>query len=179
MVFYPDVLLSESERLSLATWISANATQPFFQKVNMGGKRVTTRFSDKSMVAYPDLVREVRSRIAQTLGFPLEPLPAFADGAVASCAYPGDTCFAHVDPRWHEGLFTVHCNVVVSAPEAGGQLLVDGQPYKMPEGKFICYPVSEMRHETLKVTGNKARLLWVFGFCVSSQQYEDTLRTLQ
>jgi hypothetical protein len=179
MVFYPPIVLSDAERGSMKAWIEANAAGNFFQDANMRGNRVTTRYTDAAQFNFPEVVYEIRARVSDVLGFGLEPTPAFKDGMVASYASPGDTCYSHKDPVWHGGFYTVHCNVILSAPEEGGELIVEGKQYNMPEGRFICYPVSEVMHGTLLVKGAKPRLMWVFGFCVTPKQYLETVRKYQ
>jgi hypothetical protein len=179
MVFHPPTTLTEAEQSSLRGWIEANIDKGCFQDANMRGNRITTRYTAAEAFGFPKVAYDVQSRISETLGFSLVPSPGFKDGMVASFARPGDTCFAHKDPRWHNSLFTVHCNVIVSAPDDGGELLVEGCQHEMPEGKFICYPVSEVMHETLLVKGIKSRLMWVFGFCVSPEQYLEAVGKYQ
>jgi len=145
----------------------------------MGGRRVTTRYTNSDVFEFPSVAYEVRERVAQELGFNGAALPYFKDGMVASYALPGDDCYEHLDPRWHNGLFTVHCNVIVLSPEQGGELLACGKTYEMPQGKFICYPVSELAHATSLIVGNKPRLMWVFGFCVTPQAFDKAARTYQ
>jgi hypothetical protein len=179
MVFYPGITLTDRERLALCSWIESNRVGPCFRDANMGGVRVTTRYTPSGDFHFPEEAYSVRAQVKNALGFSTEPAPGYKDGMVASCASLGDTCYAHVDPRWHRDFFTVHCNVILSTPESGGDLFVDGRKFEMPEGQFICYPVSEVRHETSLVKGTKPRLMWVFGFCVTPQQYKNTLRKFQ
>lgn len=179
MVFYPPITLFDAEMRGMRSWIENNYSSDFFQDAGMSGNRVTTRHTDKNKFCFPEFAYQVRTRISHVLGFSLVPTPSFKNGMVASYAKPGDTCYAHKDPRWYASLFTVHCNVIVAAPDSGGELVVEGKEYEMPEGKFICYPVSEVEHETLLVKGDRPRLMWVFGFCVKPDQYLETARRFQ
>jgi len=179
MVFYPGVTITDQERIALCDWIESNRASSCFRDANMGGKRATTRYTPSSEFNFPAEAYSIRNRIEDVLGFCAEPTPKFKDGMVASYAMPGDTCYEHVDPRWFDRLYTVHCNVILSAPEEGGDLYVAGRKWQMPEGQFTCYPVSEIIHGTSLVKGVKPRLMWVFGFCVAPQQYMNTLRKYQ
>lgn len=179
MVFSPPITLLDVDRRCMKAWIESNVASGCFQDANMGGARLTTRYTDGVQFDFPEVAYQVRSRLSRELGFGLNPTPGFKDGMVASYARPGDTCYAHKDPRWHSGFYTVHCNVILSAPEEGGELVAEGERYEMPEGGFICYPVSEVMHETLLVKGTKPRLMWVFGFCVPPEQYLETVRKYQ
>jgi hypothetical protein len=124
------------------------------------------------LVAY-----SIRERVAKTLGYTLDSTPGFVDGMVAGIAYAPDTCYYHKDPVWHDGLLTIHCNVLLHAPEKGGNLYVDGVKWDMRIGEPICYPVSELMHGTSKIEGSQPRILWVFGFCVSTEQYNLSRRS--
>lgn len=171
MVFYPPVFLLEQERFALVNWIRTNIDASYFKDPRMGGDRLTTRMSQSDTFTFPVEAYTVQKRISELLGFSLESQPDFKDGMVASYAKPGDSCYEHMDPTWHDGLYTVHCNVILDSPDSGGDLIADGRSYAMPQGKFICYPVSELAHGTSLVTGSKARLMWVFGFCVTPECY--------
>jgi len=177
--FYPKFSLSPTDVTELLSWILDGRNSGLFADAMMGGKRATTRRRKCGSFSFPDTAIKLRKQIAQSLGFPESPVPEFNQGMVASYAFPGDTCFSHTDPRWHDGFWTVHCNVILSAPESGGELLVNGVRYEMPEGKLICYPVSESAHETLEVVGNKPRIMWVFGYCVPPEIYEDAQKASQ
>ncbi len=177
--FYPKFSLSSGEIRELLSWILNAENSGLFADAMMGGKRTTTRIKKCGSFAFPDAAIQLRQRIAKVLGFPEFPAPEFNQGMVASYAFPGDTCFSHTDPRWHDGLWTVHCNVILSAPEKGGDLLVNGKHYGMPLGQPICYPVSELAHETLEVLGVKPRVMWVFGYCVPPEIYENARKANQ
>lgn len=177
--FYPKFSISSADATELLSWILDGRNSKLFFDAKMRGKRATTRSNRVGSFVFPDTAVRLRGEIAKCLGFPESPTPEFNQGMVASYAFPGDTCFAHIDPRWHDGFWTVHCNVILSAPESGGDLLVNGVRYEMPEGKLICYPVSESEHETLEVLGNKPRVMWVFGYCVPPEIYETAQKASQ
>lgn len=175
--FYPHIRLSDEDCDTLLRWVFDERNADCFLDAMMGGKRATTRLSKSGAIHFPATAFRLRKQIAESLMFPDLPLPGFSYGMAASYAFPGDTCFSHTDPRWHDGLWTVHCNVILSAPEAGGELIVDGVPHEMPVGQPICYPVSEVVHETLEIRGNKPRIMWVFGYCVTPDVYESSRKS--
>lgn len=143
----------------------------------MKGNRLTTRYSTQQI--YPSCALSVRNLLSEYLSFAPNPKPGFKDGIVASYAMTGDSCYSHVDPRWHDPLITVHCNVIVNKPESGGDLIVDDLQYEMPLNNFICYPVSELTHKTTLIVGNLPRIMWVFGFCVTKEQYLKAMKDNQ
>jgi hypothetical protein len=169
--------VSEQERGTLASWILNNHTQNFFKDAGMGGIRRTTRFSTDANFEYPQEVANIRARIVDLLGLyeeeELNIYPPFKDGAVASIAYIGDTCFEHFDPVWYPGYNTLHCNVIVQAPDSGGELVLNGVPHEMKQTDLFCYLVSKHLHGTTKVIGDKHRLMFVFGFCVKDDKWEN------
>lgn len=174
--FYPDVPLNSEDLKALNNWILSNKDSSVFKDANMGGNRLTTRYTASEKLTFPKEARSIRQTISKILDFSTEVSPSFTDGMVASYAMPGDTCYAHRDPRYIAELWTVHCNVVLTAPQKGGELVVEGAHYDMPVGKLICYPVSEVTHETLEIFGLTPRIMWVFGFCVFPDAYEKTKR---
>lgn len=174
--FFVRGFLSAADAQVLAEWILTNRHQPFFQDARMRGRRVTTRYSDEGF-AFPAPSFAARRRLQQVFERYGAVAAPFKDGMVASCAYPGDTCFSHVDPVWVTGHTTVHCNVIVSAPESGGDAVISGAHFTMPERDLLCYPVSALPHETTRVGGSRPRLMWVFGFCVPNTADWSALET--
>lgn len=159
--------VTDAESLALSSWIYANKDSKLFSDANMGGKRVTTRFSEFDRCSYPQEAYDIQSRLFEEcnlLGSLLAPYP---DGMVASYAYPGDHCYKHLDPEFFYDHVTFHCNVVVSEPESGATLNIGGVDYAMPKNDVVCYPVSKVPHSVGVVEGKLPRLMWVFGFCVS------------
>ena len=159
--------VTNDESSALSAWIFAHKDSKLFSDANMGGKRVTTRFSDFDGCSYPQQAYEIQSRLFDELHFGGALLAPYHDGMVASYAYPGDHCYQHLDPEFFYDHVTVHCNVVVSEPESGATLSIDGVNYEMPKNDVVCYPVSKVPHSVSVVEGKLPRLMWVFGFCVS------------
>jgi len=174
--FYPDIPLNDQDLKTLNHWILSNKDSAVFKDANMGGNRLTTRYTASGKFIFPEEAYGIREKLSEVLNFSTEITPSFKDGMVASYALPGDTCYAHRDPRYVFELWTVHCNVILAAPQKGGELVINGTHYEMPVGKFICYPVSEVTHKTLKIFGLTPRIMWVFGFCVSPDIYEKTMK---
>lgn len=168
--------VTAQEAQELTSWVLQNHDQPYFLDANMGGTRKTTRYSTHSDFEYPAAAHKVRKRVIDTLnlhenekyGF----RPPFKDGVVASYAPPGDVCYEHIDPIWHAGFHTLHCNIVTQAPDAGGVVIVEGTPFEMQERELFCYLVSRDRHEITEVVGSKARCMWVFGFCITDDDWQ-------
>jgi hypothetical protein len=166
--------ISIDEAKEMAFWILQNKN--LFKDANMNGRRITTRYSDHNSFNYPLVIKQVRERIVKMLGVEEEEnfriIPPFKEGVVASCAFPGDTCYEHLDPAWHFGFNTLHCNVIVQAPDKGGDLILNGEVEPMRERELCCYLVSKDLHETTLVEGSKERLMWIFGFCIDDEKWK-------
>lgn len=159
----------------LSEWVLANHSSPYFSDANMGGSRKTTRYTPSADFAYPKEALNIRKRIVRLLGLEDNETygiyPPFKDGIVASYAPPGDSCYEHTDPVWHKGFHTLHCNVLSQAPSDGGYVFVNGEKHVMQERELFCYLVSRDLHQITEVLGNKPRLMWVFGFCITDDDW--------
>jgi len=158
--------LSDAECNELASWIIGN--HHTFVDANMGGNRKTTRYLTSDL-QFPKTALEIRKRIKEHLKLEDTVRPPFMDGMVASYAGPGDTCYGHKDPKWHDIHHTLHCNVIVQKPKSGGNVVIEEKEYDMPKGDLICYYVSDLKHSVNEVRGDVPRLMWVFGFCVEEK----------
>lgn len=167
--------ISIEEAKEMASWILQNKNKNFFADANMNGVRLTTRYSNHNSFEYPDVVLNIRKKIVVMLNLHEEEdfniKPPFKDGVVASCAFPGDTCYEHLDPVWHLGFNTLHCNVIVQTPDKGGDLILNNILEPMKERELCCYLVSKDSHSTTLVEGKKERLMWVFAFCVDDEKW--------
>lgn len=167
--------ISLNEAQELSNWTLQNKDKKIFKDAEMGGKRITTRFSTDMNFEYPKIVKDIRNKIIDLLDLSKQEenkiYPPFKDGAVASCAFEGDTCFEHIDPVWHKGFHTMHCNIITQAPKKGGNLILNGVLEQMNERELNCYLVSKLSHGTDLVEGSKERLMWVFGFCIQEDKW--------
>jgi hypothetical protein len=173
---FPNFITSEESK-NLSNWILENKHKKFFKDANMLGKRITTRYSLHKDFEYPETVKCIRKKIVNLLSLHEEEsagiYPPFKNGAVASCAFPGDTCYEHIDQVWHDGFNTLHCNVITQSPESGGDLILNGVVEPMREKELICYLVSKSPHKTNMVEGVKERLMWIFGFCITNKAWNN------
>jgi hypothetical protein len=172
--------ISSVEAEEMSRWVLENKEKSFFKPANMGGIRLTTRYSTSEYFNYPKIVLSIREKIINLFNLQEEERlnlkPDFKNGIVASCAFPGDTCFVHIDPIWHGKYNTLHCNVITQSPDKGGDLILDGFIEPMRELELSCYLVSRIPHGTTLVQGKKERLMWVFGFCIDNEKWEKAIR---
>lgn len=164
--------VSPAECEALTAWILDEKNILHFSNARMKGNRITTRYS--TTPKYPPVAYEIQKRIITRLNFTDFKQPDFTDGMVASRSFAPDVCYMHKDPVWFEHHRTFHCNVIISEPEAGGNLQIEGTVYKMNRGDLVCYPVSEFEHGTDEIKGAKRRLLWIFGFCLKNDAFSLT-----
>lgn len=167
--------ISCTESKELSNWTLENKHKKFFKDAGMRGCRITTRYSTGMDFKYPEIVKDIRKRIVDLMGLHEEETagiyPEFKDGVVASCAFSGDTCYEHIDPVWHDGFNTMHCNVITQSPESGGDLVLGGEYEPMNENELVCYLVSKTPHKTTLIQGKKERLMWIFGFCIKNEKW--------
>ena len=155
------------EQQELNVWTLANYQSKFFSDARMGvlGTRLTTRyFKQKSSLVFPECAHRIRDRIKTHFNIKNDLLPGYCHGIVTGIGFDGGDIYPHKDPTWHEGHYTVHCNIVTQYPEIGGITNIEGIDYKTGERDLLIYPVSEMAHAVSTIRGTTPRILWVFGF---------------
>jgi hypothetical protein len=159
--------ISEGECEELSQWMLKKL--PCLQVAkHPGTNRLTTRYLKS--VDFPKIAFDVQSKIIKHFGMTLSNPPPFCNGMIASYGWEGDACECHVDPRWHPNHVTFHCNILSMKPLTGGHVIVDKTVFQLNVGDMMCYPVSELTHGTTRIEGEKARLLWIFAFCVPMHQ---------
>ena len=157
--------VSKEEQTELAEWILNNKdTTGLFKDAGMKGNRITTRYSKD--FSFSPLVYKLQKRIIEKLKFKNFKLPPYQDGIVASYAGENDTVYEHQDPQWHPPYETLHCNLLVQKPVAGGHPIINKKKIEVEERDLWCYYVSKVPHGSSKISDKKPRLMYVFGFCV-------------
>jgi hypothetical protein len=122
---------------------------------------------------YPDLVYEVFDKITNALnlqGVPKSVVGGGKDGVVVSCTFTnGDVC-KHTDPM--EGsLHVLRCNVMTQSADAGAELFIGGEKIDIGVGDLHCYLPSDVEHYVTKAKGNTPRIMWMFGYQISKQEF--------
>jgi hypothetical protein len=161
--------LNKKECNVLSKWIIDNKDNGFFKDAKMNGIRLTTRYSDGFI--FPKEAYKIKEKIINELKIKNFNLPGFKDGMVASYASPGDTCYDHKDPVWKENTITLHCNIKLSN-NFGGNPIIENEKINLKKGDMWIYPVSNVLHGSDLVTGKTPRLMWVFGFCITQEDYD-------
>ena len=158
--------VSEKEQKELIEWIISNKDNPkFFKDADMkGSNRVTTRYSTD--FSFPASAYKIQKRIIDKLKFKKFKLPKYQDGIVASYAGKNDAIYEHRDPQWHPPYETLHCNLMLQKPIEGGKPIINKEAIDLDERDLWCYYVSKVDHGSSQISGDKPRLMYVFGFCV-------------
>ena len=158
--------VSKEEQKKLAEWIINNKDTPrLFKDAGMKGNRITTRYSKD--FSFPPVAYNIQERIIDQLKLKNFKLPKYHHGIVASYAGENDTVYEHRDPQWYPPYETLHCNLMVQKPVAGGHPIINKEKIEVEERDLWCYYVSKVPHGSSKISGKKPRFMYVFGFCVA------------
>lgn len=135
--------------------------------------RLTTRmYGDRFET--PRVALSILSKVREQLGLKDAPIidGHGRDGIVVSYTYPGGFVHPHFDPPTLQGA-ALRCNIITQAPDSGGSLFVDGKRVLVAERELHCYAVSAWEHWIEEVTGDTPRILWMFGFGVPLDDWEN------
>jgi hypothetical protein len=137
-------------------------------------KRLTSRmYGDRS--AIPDVAKRIQNRICQHFGlkdFDVASNSGGDNGVVVSCTFKGGDVYPHIDPKYHDTLSTLRCNLLTSAADNGCDLYIDNEKTEFSEGDLVCYLVSEWAHNVTENLADKPRILWMFGWYVQKEDWE-------
>lgn len=163
----------------LNAWVDEGVENKWLDKgINRGSgweyaKRLTTRnYGDR--FEYPDIAYEVFQKITDDLdlyGFRKSVVGGGRDGVVVSCTFPGGDVYKHTDPL-ENNMQVLRCNIMTRAAEVGGELFVDDQKIDVGVGDLHCYLASNIPHYVTEVQGNTPRVLWMFGYQFSFQDFD-------
>jgi hypothetical protein len=135
-------------------------------------KRYTTRFNENN-IEHPQFVKDMQSKIRKFVGIDHFPLieGLGKDGVVISISYEGGDVYPHRDPRSNGNDFiTYRCNIMTSAAEGGGQLMIEGEPIDINAGDLHCYAVSELTHQVSPFEGTTPRIMYMFGAAIPEEE---------
>lgn len=137
--------------------------------------RVSTRITGE-LFEYPSVVYDVLARIKNTVGYGDAEVVNYQgrDGIFVMIVYPGKGghLIPHRDNRPALGQSILRCNFLSSKPDAGGVLHIEGIPVDIQEGDLHAYLATDYEHFFEDVEGSKLRIMWIFGVCVSAQDWE-------
>lgn len=168
--------LSPEEIIELNNWVIEGVHKRWLDDANtMSGttnSRLTTRKYNNRFF-FPPLVYSILKRIKTSIDLEdIETVPNQGrDGIIATYIKPGGDLFLHKDVR-PNGMSVLQCNIITQTAEQGGQLIVDGKAIELNAGDLHCYLASEYEHRVTTVVGDKARIIWLFGFAIEKERWE-------
>lgn len=152
-------LLNYNDR---STFTDANNNPP--------GTSYTTRWTKKD-IGFPKEAYDLRQKVVETLRFK-DYRYRYENGIINTVNYPGCVVYEHKDIEDLKDYIIYHCNIVTKKP-AGGETVIEGVEYDLLENDLLCYAVSELSHKVNLITGNKLRMMWIFGFLVHKSEFYD------
>lgn len=141
--------------------------------------RLTTRNYGNRFV-YPQVVHDVFAKITDTLGLQDTPKSVFGggkNGVVVSYTKPSGDVYKHKDPMEGE-LHVLRCNVMTRAADAGAELFIDNEKIDVGVGDLHCYLPSDVEHYVTTAEGATTRIMWMFGYQMSKEQWLNKLEEL-
>lgn len=140
--------------------------------LNPPNSQMVSRFNPK--IIFPEVALHVQNRLQAMLGLDKNDIHTLfhPTGIIVNCSFKGAQVIPHKDPI-QNGKSLLRCNLISSAADAGGDLVVEQQTFKIPElGVYFCL-VSEHEHAVTKIDGDKPRIIWQFGFNVDAGDWNN------
>ena len=173
--------VTDEEIKVLNQWTSNHYENSYFMNPRMNNDDKQTRFTTRHahgrckeyrdyIVEYPKEVYDIQKRLIDYLKIKqnsVAPWPSFTNGICTTIAFSPGGCCKHTDPVYFENTYTLHCNFVTQKPESGGITFVEDIQYQFEEKDMLMYITSHLDHEVTEIFGDKPRILWVYGFCLS------------
>ncbi len=127
---------------------------------------------------YPRVAFDVFDRVVDqySLGGYAKQANGVKDGMIVVCTKPQGDTYLHTDPMADRvgGLAAVTFNVLVQAPESGGELFL-GDPLQLidiEERELHCYAASAHQHKVTPVEGDRCRYMWIFRVAMPLTDWE-------
>lgn len=136
-------------------------------------KRLTTRnYGDR--FDYAAIVYEVFEKITNHLN--LQHLPKSVvgggkNGIVVSYTKPEGDVYNHRDPMEENGSHVLRCNIMTRKADAGAELYINNEKIDVGVGDLHCYLPSDLWHYVTEAQGDTARIMWMFGYQISKQEW--------
>lgn len=172
--------LKQNECCELNTWVEYAVKNKYLDcGISRGSgweykNRLTTRnYGDR--FNYPKIVYNVFQRITEFLSIQhlhKSVVGGGKDGVVVSYTLPGGDVYLHKDPM--EGTkHVLRCNVMTQSADDGAELFIGNKKIDIEVGDLHCYLPSYLTHYVTEVKGNTPRIMWMFGYQSSIQEFEN------
>lgn len=180
---YPNFITPE-ECEELNSWVDEGVKRGWLDK-GINSKdllwgydlRFTSRGYADRFDSYPDVAYKIFDRITEFLG--LEQYPKSVngggrDGIVVSCTFPGGEVWNHRDQMEGEqrNLHVLRCNIMTREADAGAELYVNDERIYINQGDLHCYLPSKYWHHVTPAEGTNSRIMWMFGYQISDNDWE-------
>lgn len=132
--------------------------------------QMVSRFNPE--IEFPKIVLDLQEKIINLLNLKQTDIHTkfHPTGVVVNCSFKGAKVVPHKDPT-QGNLSLLRCNIISSASELGGDLIVENRQFNVPElGIYFCL-VSEHEHQITRVEGYTPRIVWQFGFNVNAEDW--------
>ena len=134
--------------------------------------RLTTR-NYGNRFQYPQIVHDVFAKITDALG--LQDLSKSVsgggrDGVVVSCTYANGDVYEHTDPMEGER-HVLRCNILSQKADDGAKLYIAGEHIDIEVGELHCYLPSDISHYVTTAQGQTPRIMWMFGYQITKEQF--------
>lgn len=133
---------------------------------NAGAQRYFGELKDLSYV--PVEVYEIKSAITGRITRPFNFDSNFTD--FLSFNLRGASIHEHSDPNNSPDHIHTRFNLIISAPDAGGEPIYDGQKISIREGMLWCCQAGKYRHGTTPVVGDTPRINLSFGYQIKCEE---------
>jgi hypothetical protein len=139
---------------------------------NVCRTRLTTRLSGNRF-DYPSIVYLIAKRIEKFLqieGFKKR-LHGGKNGIIVNYVMTNGGVFNHIDAK-QNGNHILTCNIMTSSASSGGELYIGGEKINIKAGDLHCYLPSDVEHYVTENTGERARIMWMFGYQMSKEDFK-------
>jgi predicted 2-oxoglutarate/Fe(II)-dependent dioxygenase YbiX len=166
-----NAVATSEELAAISAWALSRVAAGDFKNARTETGTTAARItnSHKTDSQYPAEIYNIRQRLISTYNLQDALLLNYAtDGIVVSLIYDGGDVFRHKDTFLLTGdaadTAVLRCNLLVSAAETGGDVIVDDTIYPLQPGDVIMYPSTDYDHEVTTCHGTAPRILVMFGF---------------
>jgi len=178
--------ITEAERVELIAWIDEGVKNKSLTKGKTREEGATsftdiatsyTTRTNNNLFSFPKVAFDIQQRIIRSFSFTkgsfIEPFLDSSDaGMVAQVTYSGGDTYKHTDPR-NGKLHSARFNVLLQAAEEGGELFIEGVNRNIKERELHAYMATNHEHWVSKAKGSKSRYIWIFGFSVPKDDWEN------
>jgi predicted 2-oxoglutarate/Fe(II)-dependent dioxygenase YbiX len=172
-------LATPEELSAIQTWALARRAAGDFKDARTPSGTTSARVtnSHKHDSEYPTEIYAIRQRIVAAHNLQNAQVLEYATaGIVVSIISDGGDVFRHKDTFLLDSEQTdvavLRCNLLVSAAETGGDVIVDGTTYPLQPGDLIMYPSTDYEHEVTTCHGAEPRILVMFGFLLPAGAWQ-------